>query len=271
MKKLFVLIALFTLIALPVYAQQTPTEEPLPNCPTFEGESAQVRASYYMGEGLGYLNSNQLSSAHFSFTCIIRVVDPNYVPAYMQRALVRTRQRNYEGAIEDYTRAIDLDSSLLPAYNNRGIAYAAILDYENAAADFDQVIALDPNYVRGYHNRSVLYGIEGDYEAAIALLEQALSISGIDDVYAQLTDPNRPSNAPEIEYDLVDAHTYALIGLMYSAQSLENFDRYLFLSRGVADPRIESAAGALSSRFTFETRLDDGTWMLFADYSPTGE
>jgi tetratricopeptide (TPR) repeat protein len=271
MKKLFVLIALFAVIALPVSAQETPTQEPLPNCPAFEGESAQVRASYYMGEGLGYLNSNQLSEAHFSFTCIIRVVDPNYVPAYMQRARVRTLQRDYERAIEDYTRAVELDSTLLPAYNNRGIAYTAILEYEEAAADFDRVIELDPNYVRGYHNRSVLYGIEGNYDAAIALLEQAITNSGIDDVYAQLTDPNRSSDAPPIEYDRVNARAYALLGLMYSARSLENFDRYLFLSQGVSDPRIESAAGALSSRFTFETRLDDGTWMLSADYSPTGE
>jgi len=270
-KRLFIILILFV-FAFPVLAQeQTETPEPLPECPIFEDQSTEVRVSYYMGEGLAYLSSEQLSAAEFSFTCIIRVIQPDYMPAYMSRAIIYTRYRDYERAIEDYTQALELSPDLLPAFNNRGILYTALQEYEEAAADFDKVLELDPDYMAGYNNRSILYAVQGDWDNALSTLQTALERSGIEDVYDQLTDPERPSDAPEIEYNIVNARAYALIGIVYSARALENYQKYLFLARGSADQRIQSAAGALESRFTFETRLDDGTWLLTADFSPVGE
>ncbi|MBI5670502.1 MAG: tetratricopeptide repeat protein [Chloroflexi bacterium] len=271
-KRLFLVVMLLTL-AVPVLAQEqpAPTEEPPPNCPAFENQSDEVRTSYYMGEGLAYLNANQLSAAELSFTCIIRVIDPNYLTAYMSRALVYARYRNYERAIKDYSRALELDENLLAAYNNRGVVYAALQDYDKAAADFDKVLQLNPDYIPGYNNRSIIYAIQRDYDAAISLLQDAISRSGIDDVLAQYRDPNRSPNAAPIEFEAVNARAYALLGIIYSARSLDNFQNYLYLSGQAGtypDERIQSAAGALESRFTFEMRLDDGTWMLTADFSP---
>jgi tetratricopeptide (TPR) repeat protein len=266
-------LALLVSIPLPTLAQETggtPTPEPLPKCPVFEGQSKDVRTSYYMGEGIAYLNTNQLSSAEFSFTCIIRVVDPSYLPAYMTRAVVYTREREYARAINDYTKSIDLDGTLVAAYNNRGVIYTAIQKYDEAASDFDKVLALNADYIPGYNNRSVLYAIQGDYDKAIAMLEDAIKRSGIDKILADLQDPKRPADAKPPEYDPVNARAYALLGIIYSAQSLKNYQDYLFLSGNSGDDRIQSAAGALESRFTFEMRLDDGTWMLTADFSPTG-
>lgn len=270
-KRLFYLLLILSL-AVPMLAQDAPPEPPLPECPAFEGQPPEVRTSYYMGEGLAYLNTNQLSGANFSFTCIIRVIDPDYLPAYMSRANVYTRLRDYEQAIEDYSRALELDGNLLAAYNNRGVIYAAMQDYEKAAADFDKVLDLNPDYIPGYNNRSVIYAILREYDAAVAMLEDAISRSGIDRALAQLQDPKRAADAPPVEYDAANARAYALLGIVYSARSLDNFQTYLYLSNQAGvypDERIQSAAGALESRFTFEMRLDDGTWMLTADFSPT--
>jgi tetratricopeptide (TPR) repeat protein len=268
-KLLMTFVLALLLFALPASAQESP-ETPLPDCPVFKDQSIDIRTSYYMGEGLAYLSSDQLSAAEFSFTCIIRVVQPTYMPAYMSRAIVYTRYRDYQRAIADYTSAIRLSPDLLPAYNNRGILYTAIQEYEEAAADFDKVLEINPDYMAGYNNRSVLYAIQGEWDNAISMLQDAIQRSGIDTVYTRLTDPQRRSDAPEIEYDRVNARAYALLGIVYSAQALDNYQKYLFLTRGRADQRIQSAAGALESRFTFETRLDDGTWMLTADFSPVG-
>lgn len=270
MKKYLLIIFVLILAASPALGQ-VETPEPLPICPVFEDQSADIRTSYYMGEGLAYLSSDQLSAAEFSFTCIIRVIQPAYMPAYMSRAIVYTRYRDYQRAIEDYSRAIELSPDLLPAFNNRGILYTALREYEEAAADFDKVMELDPDYMAGYNNRSVLYAIQGDWDNALGTLQEAIERSGIDSVYARLTDPERRSDAPEIEYNRVNARAYALLGIVYSSRALENYQKYLYLTRGGADQRIQSAAGALESRFTFETRLDDGTWMLTADFSPVGE
>lgn len=247
------------------------TEEELPECPIFEDQSTEVRTSYYMGEALGYLRSGELTRAEASLDCVILVIDEDYVPAYMTRAEIQIRRENYEAAIEDYSEAIDLDSSVIAAYNNRGIAYAARRDYEEAAADFDRVIELDEDYVPAYNNRAVIYAIEGEYEDAIALLEEVISLTGIDDIVAELTDPERDPNAERPEYDTLDARAYGLLGIVRSRQAFEEYQRYQLLLGGGGDNRIQSAAGALESRITFELRLDDGTWLLVADYSPVGE
>lgn len=277
---LFLLVsALSVLLTIPVAAQDatptpvpvpTATLEPPPNCPVLQGESQDSRTSYYMGEGVGYMTSGLLSDAIFSFTCVIRVVNADYVPAYMMRAAAYVRRQEFEKAIQDYTRASQLDPNLLSAFNNRGIVYTALTDYDRAQRDFDKVLELDADSILGLNNRSVLYAIRGDYDTAIELLQKAIDISGIEGVYAQLTDPQRASDAPPIEYDTLNARAYALLGVMYSARALDNYQKYLFLTRGNGDARIQSAAGALESQFTFEMRLDSGTWLLVADYSLQG-
>lgn len=276
---LFLMMIVLMMMSIPVGAQDatvtpppqpTPTLEPPPVCPSFEGEETSVRTSYYMGEGFGYFNSGLLSDAILSFTCVIRVVNPDYIPAYMIRGAAYIRRQEYDRAIRDYTRAIELEPSLLSAYNNRGIVYTAIGDYDRAEDDYDRVLELDSESILGLNNRAVLYAIRADYDNAIGLLQQAIEISGIEDVYIDLTDPNRPADAPAIEYDLLDARAYALLGVMYSARARDNYNKYLYLSGGSGDARIQSAAGALQSQFTFDLRLDDGTWLLVADFSLEG-
>jgi len=272
---MFLLIALLSLFAsFPALAQDvTPTPEPLPNCPAFADQSADIRTSYYMGEGIAYIASSQLSSARFSFTCVIRVTNPNYVAAYMERASVYAQQRDYDNAIKDYSKAIELDSSLVEAYNNRGVIYTVTGDYDKAIADFDHVLQANPDYIPGYNNRSVVYVIQGDFEHAIGLLQDGINRSGIATVLAQYQDPNRPADADPIEFNPLAARSYALLGIIYSAYSLNNYENYIYLynaARRNPDQRIQSAAGTLQSQFTFDMRLDDGTWMLIASYSPTG-
>jgi tetratricopeptide (TPR) repeat protein len=159
---------------------------------------------------------------------------------------------------------------LLGAYNNRGIVYVATLDYDRAERDFDQVLELDPESILGLNNRAVLHAVRGDFDSAINLLQKALDISGIEGVYDQLTDPEHPSNATPIPYDRLDARAYALIGVVYSARALDNYNKYLYLMGGSGDARIQNAAGALQSQFTFDLRLDDGTWLLVANFTPEG-
>ena len=262
---LFLLLAILTICALPALAQEA-TPPPL-ECTAFEDSPNEVRVSYYMGEGAAFFSSSQLSSAVTSFSCAIQV-DAAYVPAYLSRAIVYTQQRDYENALDDYGTALERDNDLLAAYNNRGIVYTALLDYDAALADFNRVLQIDGNNINGYTNRGVIYALRREYEQAIADLEQAIELSGIDEVVADLRDPERQPGEPAPEYDMQHARPYALLGIVYSAQALDQYRDYLLLTGGSGDQRIQSAAGSLESRFNFELRLDDGTWLLAADFRP---
>jgi tetratricopeptide (TPR) repeat protein len=63
----------------------------------------------------------------------------------------------YKRAINDYTRAIELDPEDAMAYNNRGIAYADLGQYKQAIRDYDRAIELNPEYAAAYNNRGNAY------------------------------------------------------------------------------------------------------------------
>lgn len=257
---LLTLLALLLLVPVVLLAQDTP--EP-PECPAFEGEPAEVRIGYYMGEGIAYSRTGQNAAAERAYTCIIEVVDPSYLPAYVGRVDIYTRDRQDERAIADLTTVIDLNATpftTTAAYNNRGIIYVLQAEYELAVADFDAALSITPDFVPALNNRALIHVINAEYDEAIAIFETILANSNVDAALAIIRDPDNESELPD--YTVAETQAYAMLGLVRSAQALANYDNYLVAAQGRSDNRIESAAGALESRFTFELRVDDGSYFL---------
>ena len=86
---------------------------------------------------------------------------------YYNRGNSYSRQGQYQQAIEDYDKAIELDPNVAPAHHNRGISYHALGQNERAIEDYDKVIELDPNDGRAYYNRGNSYSRQGQYQQAI--------------------------------------------------------------------------------------------------------
>lgn len=269
MKKRFILLTLIVLIGSVMPGPARAQSDPL-ICDQFPDGPTDVRVSYYMGEGMGYFESGSLAQALDSFSCVTDQIDSGYLPAYVSRAAVYAEYRSFDEAIEDYNTAISLDSAFLAAYNNRGIVYAAQQKYDEALADFSQVLTLDASFDLGYTNRGVIYAIQGKYDESIADFQQAITLSGMDAVLADLTDPDRDPEEPKPEIDPRQALPYAMLGIVYEMRARDNYNSYLTLAGSQADNRIQSAAGALQSRFSFDLRLDDGTWLFAASFSPAG-
>jgi tetratricopeptide (TPR) repeat protein len=98
-------------------------------------------------------------------------------PAYwFKRGNTADEQENYREAIEDYTKAISLDSSYTEAWNYRGFSECLVNGYYDAIRDFDNAIKLDPDYATAYNNRGAVfeelnmaYAAEKDYTKALDL------------------------------------------------------------------------------------------------------
>ena len=88
--------------------------------------------------------------------------------AYYERGNAQFDAGEYDTAIEDYGRAIQLDPRHARAFNNRALAQAALGRNAEALADYSQAIALDPGYVRAYQNRLRLLEQQGDLKAMAA-------------------------------------------------------------------------------------------------------
>ena len=59
----------------------------------------------------------------------------------------------YKQAINDFNKAIELDSNFLDAYYDRGISKQNLKDHKEAITDFNKAIELGYNYV-AYNKRS---------------------------------------------------------------------------------------------------------------------
>jgi lipoprotein NlpI len=87
---------------------------------------------------------------------------------YFNRGVVEKANGDFDGAIADYTRAIELDPKYAAAYSNRGSAKQAKGDLDGAIADCNRAIELDPKDAMAHKNRGVVKKAKGDLEGAIA-------------------------------------------------------------------------------------------------------
>jgi tetratricopeptide (TPR) repeat protein len=263
---------LIMLFAVPLISAQDDAEEEEEwlVCPGFEEKSTDIRIGYYMGEGAAFMQTSEYASAIYSYSCIIQQIADDYLPAYTNRAVIHTIRRSYDLAIEDYTTILAINPNYLAAYNNRGIVYAARDEYEEAMADFNSVIGLDADYTLAYFNRGLIYAAQGEYDLAVADFEHVIALGDLEmivDIFETAEEDNTRVDRDELpEYELLYARAYAMLGLVHSHEALDDYQRYLWLTGSRTNNRIESAAGSLSSRFNFELRFDDGTWMLVASF-----
>ncbi|MBW5392529.1 tetratricopeptide repeat protein, partial [Brachyspira pilosicoli] len=79
----------------------------------------------------------------------------NYFIAYNNRGIAKAKSGDNKVAIEDFDKAIQLNSNSAESYNNIGTAKNNLGLYEEAIKDFDKAIELDSNYLSAYNNRGI--------------------------------------------------------------------------------------------------------------------
>ena len=83
---------------------------------------------------------------------------------------------NWNEAIAEYTKAIELKPDFVEAYNNRASVYTDMGEYDKALADCTKAIELDPLSTIPYYNRSIVYLYKGEYEKTIADCDKILEL-----------------------------------------------------------------------------------------------
>ncbi|HEU4712020.1 MAG TPA: tetratricopeptide repeat protein [Pyrinomonadaceae bacterium] len=153
---------------------------------------------------------------------------PEAAVNHFKNALKKTGNSDFDGAIEEYTRAIvlssRLDASARPknqgnsftgdaagdpgdnvtivdpftanAYSNRGLARYRTGDLEGAIADLDQAIRIRPTLAIAYLNRAAVKRAVGESDAAMKDLDRAVALKS--DFFEAL------SNRGSLRHDLGD-------------------------------------------------------------------
>ncbi|MTJ08284.1 MULTISPECIES: tetratricopeptide repeat protein [unclassified Anabaena] len=80
-------------------------------------------------------------------------IDPDDAIGYKNRGNNRAELGDYEGAIADYTQAIQINNHDVDAYYHRGNAYSDLGNYSAAITDYTQAIKINSQYIDAYYNR----------------------------------------------------------------------------------------------------------------------
>ena len=86
---------------------------------------------------------------------------------YNNRGIDYYHKGEFDNAIEDFDKAIKLNTNYAEAYGNRGIAYGMKGELDNAIEDFNRSIEINPNRAEPYSNRGLAYNDKGEFDNAI--------------------------------------------------------------------------------------------------------
>lgn len=86
------------------------------------------------------------------------------------------RKEQFEGAIEKYTRAIELDNSNQVFYCNRAAAQTKLNNHYAAVQDCQLAIDIDPNYGKAYGRMGLAYSSISKHQEAVNCFKTAMEI-----------------------------------------------------------------------------------------------
>lgn len=113
------------------------------------------------------LNSNSLDAESIDRDKAESQITPiQQAQAYLQEGKNRAKQKDYQKAIDCYTKALELHPKLTEAYHQRGIVRHELGEYTEAVEDFDRLLELDPQ------NREIL-GAKGMALAKLGKYQKA--------------------------------------------------------------------------------------------------
>ncbi len=102
--------------------------------------------------------------------------NPEAAEAYSGRGLAYLSIRALDKALADFSRAIELNQRSAEAYNGRSAVYRAKDDFDNAIVDANKAIRLEPNDPQAYHGRGLAHLYKSDFDNAIADFRQAIAL-----------------------------------------------------------------------------------------------
>lgn len=176
----------------------------------------------------------------FSFTGFSQTLKEEYNACAVEKFQIK----DYEGAIEYFTRVIEISPKDSMAYFDRAMVKELLHDYKGAIDDYTKQIAIDSGNVDSYFLRGILKNITKDYKSAIIDFTKALKIESdnSDAFYERSIAQLELQNLKEALNDCIEAITlnsanakyYLQKGKIYismnqNSNACKEFNKYLEL------------------------------------------
>jgi len=196
----------------------------------------------YTNRGIAFTSLGQWNNAINDFNKVIDM-DPNYGSGYLDRGVAYQNTNQWNKSIEDFSKAIEIDPNNLDAFAGRGVSYGVLGQSDKAIADLSRTIEIDPKFTKGYSNRGVTYATLGYSDKAIADYSKAIEIDpGFKDAYT-----NRSIAYGKLsQWDNAIADGEKAIKLNPENAGLYDKIGYYFLGKGEMDNAVQQFRKSIS-------------------------
>jgi tetratricopeptide (TPR) repeat protein len=170
-KLLFIILSLIFLLSAPSILAETVNTSQQTIADTPAGTAEE-----YYNRGNTYKKQGNLTQAIDDYTKAISI-NSKHAKAYYNRGNIYAKQDNLLQAIDDYTKAIEINPRYKDAYYNRGNTYGKQGNLIQAITDYTNAIEIDSTYATAYCNRGNAYQTQGNFQQAIADYSKAIELN----------------------------------------------------------------------------------------------
>jgi|688.fasta_scaffold298204_3 tetratricopeptide (TPR) repeat protein len=135
---------------------------------------AQTNIDSLILSGLQKAQNGNLDSALVDFNNSITIKPTS--KGYFYRGGIHTSQKQFQKGIDDYSKAIQLDSNFAEAYAQRATNYMTYRKHYRGLRDINKAIKIEPNNGNLYYLRSAIKAILGDNIGACSDMKIAVKL-----------------------------------------------------------------------------------------------
>ena len=169
----------------------------------------------------------------------------------------KEQKYDYDGALADYNKAIDLDAKCAQAYDSRSFIEICKGDFDSAIADSTRAIELAPGNPGAFYDRGVARDNKGDFDGAISDYAHAAKLSPDSALSYALLGAARQSKGDSA----------GALADMDRAVGLEPKNPIALLYRGVENMRLLKWADALPDLRAASAAPADASQLQNQDYA----
>ena len=103
-------------------------------------------------------------------------INPNYAEGHNNLGGVLYKLGKFNKAIDSYQRAIKIKPDFAEAYNNLGLAFKELGKFSEAIDSYQRAIKINPNYAEAYNNLGITFNMIGKFNKAIDSYQRAIKI-----------------------------------------------------------------------------------------------
>lgn len=103
--------------------------------------------------------------------------DSTMLAPYLERAYQRLQGGFYKGALEDYSHALEIESSDPEIWLNRGVCREKLNDLKGAYSDYTKALTLQEDFDKAWLNRGNVLSRQGRYREAVEDYTAALAFN----------------------------------------------------------------------------------------------